>query len=225
MKQLLDPISTMCKLVSLNFMETSSKISIHNHVLNIQQPNDYQFFIRFYNGDSKENISELFHVILRLIKWYLTKNNIDPDTKTNYTDIAQSDEFVKMIKYTCCGFNKLQDTYKNGNVVFALQYFIDILTAGLTNVFDETKLPPVLMQNINSNDNLLDYEKIKNFWPLDRLKKICALYDNCFTIYFDEKLEQSVKNGLINSYLKSVFAILDMIDKEFQTLINNCDNG
>jgi len=226
MKQLLDPISTMCKLISLNFMEASTKLSIQNHVLTIHQPTGFQFAIRFCNGDSKENISELYYVIIRIIKWYLFKTTDNTnDISNNYTDISKSDELVRMIKYMCCSFNKLQETYKIGNVILALQFYINLLSDGLANKFDESKLPAVFNADNTEVNNLLDYEKLKNFWSLERLKQVSALYDNCFTIYYSTDMQDTIKNGLVNSYLKSIFAILDMIDIEFQSMIENCNNG
>lgn len=70
-KQLLDPLGTVCKLVALNFTEINTKISIQDHILTLHKPNSYQFLVRFYNGDGRENISELYDVIIRIIRWYL----------------------------------------------------------------------------------------------------------------------------------------------------------
>ena len=61
-KQLLDPLGTLCKLISLSFSEINTKISIQNHVLSIQKPYNYQFVLRMINGDGRENISELFYI-------------------------------------------------------------------------------------------------------------------------------------------------------------------
>lgn len=77
--QLLDPLGTMCKLISLIFTEINTKISIQDHVLTLHKPGAYQFLVRRYNGDGRENISELYNVIIRIIKWYL----IEPSQKIN----------------------------------------------------------------------------------------------------------------------------------------------
>jgi hypothetical protein len=253
-KQLLDPISTMCKIVALNFMEVNTKLSISDHILNLHEPNKYQSLIRLYNGDSKENIGDLYFVIIRLIKWYLIKDV--ENSLNNYNLISHSDELTKMIKYLCYSFIKLQETYKFGNVVMALQFYINLLNDGLNDYFNEDNLPPLeemtsldesikllkqkqdkrndilysrLPMNLSKKDdefeNLLDYEKIKNFWTVDKLKRICDLYDNCFKVQYDNEMTKEIKIGLIESYLKSIFAILNIIDKEFQTLISNCDKG
>lgn len=84
--QLLDPLGTICKLVSLIFTEINTKISIQNHVLTLQKPATYQFLIRKYNGDGRENISELYNVIIRIIKWYLIPLKVFDDNSNSGSD-------------------------------------------------------------------------------------------------------------------------------------------
>lgn len=79
--QLLDPLGSFCKLIALNFSEHNTKISIHNHVLTLQRPDTLQFLVRMVNGDGKENVSELFYIIVRIIKWYLLADQDDNDTQ------------------------------------------------------------------------------------------------------------------------------------------------
>ena len=79
-KQLLDPIGSMCKLIALNFRKPKTKIIIKDHVLLLNEPMkikgmDFQGVGRWFRGDEKEDISELYYVIIRVIKWYLV-----PDT-------------------------------------------------------------------------------------------------------------------------------------------------
>lgn len=97
-RQLLDPLGTICKLVSLIFSELNTKISIQNHVLTLQKPYYSQCLIRLYNGDGKENVSELYFVIIRIIKWYLITDYKyssdesayphDPSDPTDYIQIS-----------------------------------------------------------------------------------------------------------------------------------------
>lgn len=87
-KQLLDPLGTMCKLVSLNFRPKNTKISIKDHILTLQDPNWFQCLVRWYNDDSRENISELYYAIIRLIKWFLVPayKNINDQVEDNLSD-------------------------------------------------------------------------------------------------------------------------------------------
>ena len=115
-KQLLDPLGTMCKIILLNFTELNTKISIQNHVLTLHRPYNYQFIIRMMNGDGRENISELFYVIIRIIKWYM----VDPHSLI-------FPHIQKIVEYACVALSRLQETYAYGNVVLAIQFYINIL--------------------------------------------------------------------------------------------------
>lgn len=229
-KQLLDPIGTVCKLVALNFCDNNTKISIHNHVISFQEPDKFQGFIRSCFGDGRENISELYYVIINLILWFLVEENIfcvsDTDMTNNNNKIRRSDEIKRMVGYLCDAFSRLQMlTYQYGNVTLALQYYIDILTDALEDKFSERKIPKHLINQHRANDNLLDIEKLKNLWELKDVKRICELYDNCFNLLQSDYDDNESKQSLIKSYLKGINSILEITDEKFQKLIKNNSNG
>src|SRR5207253_6176484 len=99
----------------------------------------------------------------------------------NWFQIAKSPEIKRLIKYACCALRKLQETYEFGNVVLAIQYYINMLEDANNGNYNEDKLPKCLLES--ENDNLLDYDKLKNFWDYKKLKRICNLYDDCFNVY------------------------------------------
>jgi hypothetical protein len=223
-KQLLDPLGTLCKLISLHFCDLYTKISIQNHILIIQKPNNYQPLMRILNGDARENISELFYVIVRLIEWYLIKpKNID--NSENWIIINQSDEIKKLARYLCVSLRKLQETYEYGNVVLAIQFYINCIEDILNGTFNEAKLPKHVSDKELECDTLLDYSKLKNFWDYTKLKRICDAYDNCFQIINDDAIIDDDKKVLIDGYLSSINATLQIMDGEFQKLIVNSNRG
>lgn len=223
-KQLLDPLGTLCKLISLNFSEINTKISIQNHVLSIQKPYNYQFVLRMINGDGRENISELFYIIVRVMKWYLTDE--DPtDSEENWATIAKSDELKRLVRYVCSALRKLQETYEYGNVILSIQFYINIMEDAVNGTYNDNKLPKYVLDKEREYENLIDYSKLKNFWDLRKLKRICELYDNCFNVYNEEDMPFTEKEALINGYLKSIHAVLDLADSEFQKLLSNSNRG
>jgi hypothetical protein len=224
--QLLDPLSTMCKLISLVFCELNTKIAIHNHVLVIQNPNNYQSIVRTINGDTKEDISQLYHVIIRLIKWYLLHDTNKEDiSNENWLTINQSEEIIKLMKYLCIALKKLQLTYEYGNVIFSIQFYINIIEDTLNGNFDNLKLPNCISGKESECDTLLDYSKLKNFWDLEKLKRISDSYTNCFKIMGDTNISDPDKKLLIDGYLSSINASLQIMDTEFQKLILNSNRG
>lgn len=243
-KQLLDPIGTMCKLVGLNFTKVKTKIKIHNHVLSLDKPSDLQFLFRWYNEDSKDNTCELYYVITRIIKWYMievkssssSSSSIIPYTETSSSSSSQDTtnkslllskcaEFIKMVNYMCDALTKLQKTYQFGNVVLAIQFYINLLQDAISGRFDDKLLPMCVLKTDEEYNNLLDYEKIKNLWDTTKIKRVCDLYDNCFAVDNDEKEDPNIKDALIDGYLRSIDAILTVTDNEFQGLIKNSNKG
>lgn len=119
--QLLDPLSTLCRLVELNFSGKYSKISIQDHILSIDKYDILQPLKRSIRGDDKENISILYHVVIRLIKWFLlatdSKNNnkTDDDSGLNMnTDIfSDSKEFVDEVSQDSADSTSIKNTINN----------------------------------------------------------------------------------------------------------------
>lgn len=248
-KQLLDPLGTLCKIVALNFSELNTKISIHDHILSLHKPDNYNYqsLIRMLNGDSKENVSELFYAIMRIIKWYLSnqeqkkqnnnKNkynsdsdveeivNSEPQSNENWVAIAESDEIKRLILYACKALRKLQETYEYGNVILAVQFYINILEDAVTGNFNDKKLPKYITNKEQEYANLLDYDKLKNFWDYKKLKRICDLYDSVFSVYADNEMPNLERNALVDGYMRSINSVLKLMDNDFQKLIQNSSKG
>lgn len=226
-KQLLDPLGTICKLVALNFSEIKTKISIHNHVLMLHKPYNYQFFIRMLNSDGRENVSELYYAINRVIKWYMIDHdeNTNDENNSNWTIISKSPELERIVRYACNALRKLQDTYEYGNVILAIQFYINIFEDALNNNYDDNKLPQCITKKENEYESLIDYKKLRNFWDPKKLKRICDLYDNCFNIYNDSNMIKTEKDSMICGYLSSINTILELADADFQKLVQNSNKG
>lgn len=224
--QLLDPLGTLCKLVSLCFYRVNTKLSIQNHVLILQQPTQMQFILRYCNGDARENISELYFVIIRVIQWYFNVNInsnesiIDNnDIEENWKAISQSNELRTLVKYTCMSFEKLQKTYHSGNTVLALQFYINLFKDAIDGYTClNNKLPK---EFISENDSLIDFDKLRNLWDIKRLNRICKIYDSCFDVYNDHNMAENERDNLIDGYLKSINSFLEITDNEFQMLVTN----
>src|SRR5579885_3268294 len=120
---------------------------------------------------------------------------------------------------------KLQETYEYGNVILAIQFYINILEDGIAGNYNDNKLPKYIIEKEKEFENLLDYEKLKNFWDYKKLKRICDLYDNCFAIYNDDDVTTSEKIILIDGQLKIIKEILELADADFQKLISNSSKG
>lgn len=288
-KELLDPIGSLCRLVTLAFLPKGTKIRILNHTLILDKPEGLQFMYRMINGDTRDNVSEIYDVIVRLLKWYTVNNenifasdmftpdetdavyshhknynyshssnvefNIEMDDGGKYSNttspfkysnledaeidtlrytkitstessnrnclkIQNSEEIKKMLRYLVISLDKLRtQTYSDGNVTLALQFYINIITMSLDGIFDEKYLPKELEQ-----ETLLDYNKLKNLWKLDELNDICRKYEECFKILGDKQNCDALNEGkfrIIYGIIDYIDVVLNKKNSEFQKLIKN----
>lgn len=243
-KQLLDPLGSMCKLIALKFKKLNTKISIIDHVVSLDEPKkilgvEIQGAKRWWYDQEQADIAELYHVIIRLIKWYIISGDRSEDQMENSgdelsadeDDIFKSEELLMMIEYLCIALSKLQKTYrKSGLVIFALQFFINLLREALEGnmtleILEKRRLPIIILEDEKEYDNLIDYDKLKKLWKLSRLKKIYELYNDCFKVKCDKDIPKETKKALIEGYLTGITSTLDIVDKDFQILISNSTKG
>ena len=196
-RQLLDPIGSICHIVSLTFKPLNTKIGINNHAIIIQESNLFQWLDRYWNGDNRENISLLYNIVIRVIEWYIIPLSDKYKTKINKDDMNETERekfwicLEKMCTFLCLAFDRLQHTYYTGpiptNVVTTIQYYI-----------------------------------IKILWNGEKLKQICDLYEKCF-----EKLNsnEKTKEDQIAGYMQAVDKLLSIHDNQFRELINFSNEG
>jgi hypothetical protein len=67
---LLDPLTSLARVASLNYMTTCTKISIGNNHIAFIQPTVLQGTIRWGYGDTRNDLHNLFNPILRATEWY-----------------------------------------------------------------------------------------------------------------------------------------------------------
>ena len=168
-RQLLDPIGTLSHIVALAFKPVNTKIGITNHAVTIQDSYYFQWLDRFWNSDSRENISLLYNIIVRVIEWYVLplsgKYKIDSNTSFDYLNKEDKELFwkclEKMIIYSCIAFDKLQYTYNDGasptNVVLTTQFFINTLKDSLDGRYTKSMLPTCLTKS-EENKTFFNYK-------------------------------------------------------------------
>lgn len=158
------------------------------------------------------------------------KDDIDePFYEDSYMPIDESDVehywecLRKLCVYMCMGLGKLQETYENGNVIFTIQYYINLICDSLEGKYAKDKLPKYIVAT--EARNFLDYNKIKDLWNYKRIKEICELYDKCFAALDDTKESEETKNEKINGYLLAIGHLLNISDDAFRTCIESNHQG
>src|SRR5271169_484661 len=117
--QILEPITAVSRLIILAFKPKTTKVAIRDHNVVLCEPNSdsyygikipFQAVDRYWNGDSREDIFVLNHVICNFITWYIIPNKEGKD-KTIYNGL------INLAKYLRVSLRELQKTYKEGNPV------------------------------------------------------------------------------------------------------------
>ena len=113
---IIEPLICLIRLAILEFKPCGTKISIYNNRIIYNEPNLLQGAVRWSNGDSRDDLHNIYHPISKASEWY---------------DIE--DKHIKNIFiYSIRGLEKLKLSYKrNSTINHSIQYYIDYLTKSL----------------------------------------------------------------------------------------------
>jgi len=212
-QELLETISTMCKVALLNFYdEKEIRLSIKNNALMLEEKTLFQPILRKYFGDSRENVSKLFiYVIQPIITLYLVPQKKEEDRTENdkkCAEIGATNQFRKLVEFMCLGMEKLQDgPYNSGNVIFALQYYINMLKHGLEGTYDPYFVPKKYKDY--EVESLVDKDKLKDLWDTKAVNTIYEQFSNCFSCESDRERK---------AYIESIVSHLRAKDERFYEL-------
>ena len=72
---ILEPLQVLITLAILGYCPIGTKININQNTLYLHKPTLVQGLLRWWEGDSKDDLYYLFHAIRRFYKWYKNTNN------------------------------------------------------------------------------------------------------------------------------------------------------
>ena len=202
---LLDPMSTIIKLIIVGFKQVNSKLSIANNTINIQEPNILQPAYRYFQGDNKVDLHYLSYPIDSACSYFLVSSKVGDDSKG----------IVFLFEKARNGIQKLMETYKDHSLIihclkfydYIIEFHLDNLSADIPN----SKKPPMLNETSLPSDNDNQITKLMNDrWTDEKIKILIELVHFIVT----------QKGEYYNDYLKSLENFMIPIDKESQTLIN-----
>jgi hypothetical protein len=121
---ILEPLQVMIQLALLSFSPVGTKISVSGNILVLQRPTFYQGVVRWYGGDTKDDLYYLFHAMRRYYKWYLSKKD---------------KIFTYILGLAKKGIDRLIETYSNTDrisIIHTLALYKQMLEFDSAKVFD-----------------------------------------------------------------------------------------
>ena len=112
--QVLDPLSCLIRLVLLNYKPSGTKLSFTNNKIIFQEPDLCQSAKRWYGGDSRHQIHNLYNPIFKINQWYDTKK----------------EEFIYILNNAKLGLINLLKCYNNNDsniISHSINYYIETI--------------------------------------------------------------------------------------------------
>lgn len=226
---LIDPLTTIIKLAILSYKPIGTKLSIRDNSINIHEQTILNTFIRYYSGDSKNDLRYIYIPIDIACKKYLTEDMIHKYPK-----------LIKLFKYAKSGIFNLIRTYDSSNkIVFSLKCYYSTLDTYMKSLEPKPKLQ--LKPLSRSKENLLRYGSTGIFYVddnFDQLEIKEFKYDmniplvktdtekEIFMLY-SEVILYKFELFWLKSKIDIILNMLDLFDTQYinciETFINSTD--
>lgn len=225
---ILDPMSCLVKLALLSFYDNGTKISIYQNRIMFNEPGLLQGTYRFFNGDGKEDLHNLFNPLQKSIDWYWEKDN---------------NEINFLFENSINGLKSLKKSYRDN---FMIQHLIDYYITILENK-KKIKISKNIFELNNSNtDNLKNNSNnkkktnqnasiknednesesnvvneihcfLKNLWSENEIKIIIQL----FREFVEKKSDDTYSKEEVDNFLSTIHNITKTKEDKLFNFITN----
>jgi len=178
---ILEPLTVIFKLAILKYKPPNTKLSIRDNGIVYQEPSYDQGFIRMMEGDTREDLHNLYHPILKSIEWY------------SYND-------YKFLYDECItGLNILNSVYdRNSTIRHTISHYISVIEMNDSeNIREDVNINPII-------------DKLKEIWTTDEIQSTISLlkliHDDINRDIYLDSLELIIHNKetFIHDLLKKI---------------------
>lgn len=142
---IIEPLICLVRLAILDFKPPGTKISIFNNRITYNEPNILQGAVRWSNGDTRDDLHNIYLPITKATDWY---------------DISNSD-IKNIFTYSIRGLEKLKTSYsKNSTINHSIQFYINYLRQYITSQPSKNKVE----DRTNDDDTNTIFNKLKGIW-------------------------------------------------------------
>ena len=178
---ILEPLCVIFRLGLLQYKDKGTKLSIQNSSISYQGPSYDQGLVRMFDGDSREDLHNLYHPILKAVDWY---------PLTEYRELY--DECI-------IGLDMLNNVYENNSTIrHTISHYISVIQMNDNeNYRKETKFNPII-------------DTLKDIWSPAEIKSTVTLLNliknNRNRDIYLESLEMILtsKEKKVDEYLKKI---------------------
>jgi hypothetical protein len=161
--QLLEPISTLIRLIQLAYYPIGTKLSMYNGTIHLQTPSLFQGTIRWKNGDHRNDIHSIYEAIMHI-----------PDHP-----LFGIPSFVYLLPFATMGLENLVKTYtrENGSelVIHSLQYYISLIQQWIESATHSVQKTQPSM--LHQEKDVLPYNKYYSLWMKEELDVIQSILE------------------------------------------------
>lgn len=176
---ILEPLTVIFRLAILKYKSPHTKLSIKDNGIIYQEPSYDQGFIRMMEGDTREDLHNLYHPILKSIEWY------------------SYDDYKFLYDECITGLNILNSVYdRNSTIRHTISHYVSVIQ-NKENTDEDVDINPI----IDKLKEIWTKEEIKSSISLLQL-----IHDNVNRDIYLESLELILHNkeSFIHELLKKI---------------------
>jgi len=192
---ILDPLSTIIKLAILSNKPIGTKLLIQNNVIYFQEPGMFQAISRMFFNSNKTDLQYIYNPIQIACQTFLTK------------EFVQKTPRIPQI-FQCAqnGLKKLIETYKNCSIItLCLNYYYAIITNHLEQ----------------RNDKLFCKDGMTILYTKEMISNLNKQWNDENIRVILDIISFLTQDNMAMNNVKSLENIMENIDKNTQTILNN----
>jgi hypothetical protein len=206
--QIIDPLSTIIRLVINGFKPIGTKICVYENRISLQEPSYIQGSLRTVNGDSKEDLHFLLEPIKNACGRLIQVSEPNKKQKLKY-----------LFKKAKIGLINLKNTYETYPLISrCVELYINYL-----DIYFEEKNIDELEKNENITNSIVIEKEIYNkiydnfdrLWTENRLNIVYSLLQEI------DKLNNKGKTKEINDMIQILDDFVIIIEKEGRNSLTN----
>lgn len=170
---IIDPISCLIKLSILSLYPKGTKVSVTSSGMNFSDLSIFQGTIRFFQGDCREDLHNIFKPIQKAIEWYWCSDKYDRELEVLF---SMSED----------GLVNLKECYETNSTI---QHSLDYYIAYLNNKDN--------IEKEKTDENNIIYEYLQNLWTKREINIIIQFFQEYKDKSRDDKTNQEEKENII----------------------------